>query len=90
MYVDLADVNERAASHSDPGRAYPSLRDIPINKDMEVRIATLLEFKDPDVLRSAIEHAMQVNPQFCKNPIQIPNRVPLNFLRVKSQGEKPS
>ena len=52
MYIHKTDIDHEAATNGDPGFPYPFEIDIPVDQDMEMGFAVLMEFENSDELRS--------------------------------------
>jgi hypothetical protein len=58
MHIDVADVDHLSASNRNPSGLYPFAGYVPVDQDMEVRVAIFLEFENSDVLRSCCVPAL--------------------------------
>jgi hypothetical protein len=79
MHVHIPDIHHATSADGLPRRPYPITRNVPVNQNVEVRIAVLLEFKNSDVLRSGSKLAFQIDAKHPENTIQIFDRIAIDL-----------
>jgi hypothetical protein len=79
MEIHETNVDHEPATHGDPGASDPFKIDIPVDQNVEVGIAVLLELQYANVLRCTPMLTLQIDAQFCERSVQIANRIAFDF-----------
>jgi hypothetical protein len=83
MDIYVADIHHSTTANGDPRGLYPLARDVPIYKDVKVRVPIPLELKDADVLGSCPVPASQIDPQHREYAIKVSNGIALDVHRIE-------
>ncbi|HUO17321.1 MAG TPA: hypothetical protein VMX38_20235 [Verrucomicrobiae bacterium] len=85
MHIDIADIDHAASADRDPRSLNPFTGDVSVDQNVQVRIAVLMEFENPDVLDRVSVFATQVDPQHREELIQVLDGITLNLRWVERQ-----